>query len=182
MALSALIVKFSDLRKRSRADACAPAEPQEERKTMTVPQPRPRRRKPLDAGPFAPEIGSFRLHLAAEGKAAKTVRTYTEAVAWFAAAHLIPRTSRDQVGAGQRPRRAAVAGAPADPLQRRVRQQPVPGAAAVLPWLAEEEQLPDPMARLRAAQGHREAGAGVHQRRTIGAGEDLPGPLVRPAA
>jgi hypothetical protein len=90
MALSALIVKFSDLRKRSRADACATAEPQEERKTMTVPQPRPRRRKPLDAGPFAPEIGSFRLHLAAEGKAAKTVRTYTEAVAWFAAAHLIP--------------------------------------------------------------------------------------------
>jgi hypothetical protein len=93
MALSALIVKFSDLRKRSRADACVPAEPQEERKTMTVPQPRPRRRKTLEAGPFAPEIGSFRLHLAAEGKAAKTERTYTEAVAWFAAAHLIPRTS-----------------------------------------------------------------------------------------
>ncbi len=93
MAQSALIVKFSDLRKRSRADACATAEPQEERKTMTVPQPRPRRRKPLDAGPLAPEIGSFRLHLAAEGKAAKTVRTYTEAVRWFAAAHLIPRTS-----------------------------------------------------------------------------------------
>ena len=63
MALSSLIVKFSDLRKRSRADACAPAEPQEERKTMTVSQPRPRRRKTLDAGPFAPEIGSFRLHL-----------------------------------------------------------------------------------------------------------------------
>jgi hypothetical protein len=34
---------------------------------MDVPQPRPRRRKPLDAGPFQPEIGSFRLHLAAEG-------------------------------------------------------------------------------------------------------------------
>ena len=93
MALSALIVKFSDLRKRSRPEACATAEPQEERKPMTVPPPRPRRREPLDAGPFAPEIGSFRLHLAAEGKAAKTVRTYTEAVAWFAAAHLIPRTS-----------------------------------------------------------------------------------------
>ena len=93
MALSALILKFSDLRKRSRADACATAEPQEERKTMTIPQPRPRRPKPLEAGPFAPEIGSFRLHLAAEGKAPKTVRTYTEAVAWFAAAHLIPRTS-----------------------------------------------------------------------------------------
>ena len=93
MALSALIVKFSDLRKRSRTDACASAEPQEERKTMTVPQPRPWRRKPLDAGPFASEIGSFRLHLAAEGKAPKTVRTYTEAVAWFAAAHLIPASA-----------------------------------------------------------------------------------------
>jgi hypothetical protein len=100
MALAALIIKVSDLRKRSRVHVCATAEPQEERKTMTIPQPRPRRRKPLDAGPFAPEIGSFRLHLAAESKAAKTVRTYTEAVAWFAAAHLIPRTSHtrwDQV-------------------------------------------------------------------------------------
>ncbi|HEY6309720.1 MAG TPA: hypothetical protein VIY52_02785 [Streptosporangiaceae bacterium] len=57
---------------------------------MPVQQPRPRRRKPLDVGPFAPEIGSFRLHMAAEGKAPKTVRTYTEAVQWFAAAHLIP--------------------------------------------------------------------------------------------
>ena len=55
----------------------------------------------MDTGPFAPEIASFRLYLAAEGKAPKTVRTYTEAVAWFAAAHLIPRTSRarwEQVG------------------------------------------------------------------------------------
>ena len=58
MALNALILKFSDLRKRSRMDACVTAEPQEERKTMPVPQPRPRRRKPLDAGPFAREIGS----------------------------------------------------------------------------------------------------------------------------
>jgi hypothetical protein len=33
---------------------------------------RVRARKPLDAGPFVPEIGSFRLHLAAEGKAART--------------------------------------------------------------------------------------------------------------
>jgi hypothetical protein len=97
MALSALILKVSDLRKRSRADACATGEPQEERKTMTVPPPRPRRRKLLDAGPFAPEIGSFRLHLAAEGKAPKTVRTYTEAVAWFAAAQ-ISRTAMAPTG------------------------------------------------------------------------------------
>ena len=150
MALSALIVKFSDLRKRSRPDACAPAEPQEERKPMTVPQPRPRRRKPLDAGPFAPEIGSFRLHLAAEGKAAKTVRTYTEAVAWFAAAHLIPRTSHarwEQVS-GHDVQRWMVhlltrySDAYASNQFRALQQ--------FFRWLAEEEQLPDPMARLRA--------------------------------
>ena len=94
MAFEGLFSRFSDLRKRSSAGTCASAEPQEERKTMSIPQPRPRRRKPLDAGPFQPEIGSFRLHLAAEGKAAKTVRMYTEAVQWFAAAHLLPQTSR----------------------------------------------------------------------------------------
>ncbi|MGD0247167.1 MAG: hypothetical protein ABSB59_43515 [Streptosporangiaceae bacterium] len=49
-------------------------------------------------------------------------------------------------------------------------------------WLAEEEQILDPMAPLRGPEGEREAGAGLHQRRTFGPGEDLPGPLVRPAA
>jgi hypothetical protein len=48
------------------------------RRRENVSQPRRRRPKPLDAGPVAPEIGSSRLHLAAAGKAAKTVRTYTE--------------------------------------------------------------------------------------------------------
>jgi hypothetical protein len=61
---------------------------------MTVAPPRSRPRKPLNAGMFQAEIGSFRLHLAAEGKAAKTVRMYAEAVRWFAAAHLLPQTSR----------------------------------------------------------------------------------------
>ena len=40
----------------------------------------------LDAGIFQAEINSFALRLAAGGKAAKTIRTYTEAVQWFAAA------------------------------------------------------------------------------------------------
>src|SRR5579859_3712794 len=44
---------------------------------------------------FQPEISSFRLHLAAEGKAAKTIRTYTEVVQWFAAAHLTGQAGRD---------------------------------------------------------------------------------------
>lgn len=150
MAPLALLFKFSDLRKRSGVDACAAAEPQEERKTMSIPQQRPRRRKPLDAGVFQPEIGSFRLHLAAEGKAAKTVRTYTEAVAWFAAAHLIPRTSRtrwEQV-AGHDVQRWMVylLGRYSDAYasnQYRALQQ-------FFRWLAAEDGLPDPMARLRA--------------------------------
>jgi site-specific recombinase XerD len=44
----------------------------------------------LDAGPFQPMIGSFDLHLRAERKSPKTIRTYIEAAQWFAAAHLIP--------------------------------------------------------------------------------------------
>ena len=60
---------------------------------MAVSPRRPRRRRPLIAGPFAPAISLFGLHRAAEGKALKTVRTYTEAVSWFAAARLISRTS-----------------------------------------------------------------------------------------
>ena len=55
---------------------------------MTAPRPRSRQQpKQLDAGILQAEISSFALRLAAEGKAAKTIRTYTEAVAWFAAAH-----------------------------------------------------------------------------------------------
>jgi site-specific recombinase XerD len=116
---------------------------------MTIPQPRPRRRKPLDAGPFTPEIGSFRLHLAAEGKAPKTVRTYTEAVAWFAAAHLIPRTgctSWDQVTAHDVQRwpvhlLTLYSDAYASNQFRALQQ--------FFRWLAEEEQLPGPMTRLR---------------------------------
>ena len=61
---------------------------------MNAADARSRRRKPLAAGRFQPEISSFRLALAAEGKAAKTVRNYTEAVQWFTAAHLIPHTFR----------------------------------------------------------------------------------------
>ena len=150
MALSALDLKFSDLRKRSGADVCAPAEPQEERKTMTVPQPRPRRRKPLDAGVFSPEIGSFRLHLAAEGEAAEDSADLHEAVQWFAAAHLIARTSHtrwEQVG-GHDVQRWLVhlltrySDAYASKQFRALQQ--------FFRWLAEEEQLPDPMTRLRA--------------------------------
>jgi hypothetical protein len=51
--------------------------------------PGPRR---LDAGPFAADVASFRLYLAAENKAAGTIRIYTEASSWFAAAYLLRDT------------------------------------------------------------------------------------------
>src|SRR6202044_2516615 len=56
--------------------------------TVTAPQTRSGQPKQLDAGMFQPAISSFCLHLAAEGKAAKTVRTYTEAGQWFRGGYL----------------------------------------------------------------------------------------------
>ena len=65
---------------------------------MTASVPCSRQPKHLDAGTFQTEINSFALRLAAEGKAAKTIRTYTEAVQWFAAARLqVGRTNWEQV-------------------------------------------------------------------------------------
>jgi len=44
----------------------------------------------LDAGPLQPMLGSFELHLRAEKKSPKTIRTYVEAAQWLAGEHLIP--------------------------------------------------------------------------------------------
>jgi integrase/recombinase XerD len=44
----------------------------------------------LDAGPLQPMIDSFELHLRAEKKSPKTIRTYTEAAQWLAAEYLLP--------------------------------------------------------------------------------------------
>jgi site-specific recombinase XerC len=44
----------------------------------------------LDAGPLQPMVSSFELHLRAEKKSPKTVRTYIEAAQWLAAEYLIP--------------------------------------------------------------------------------------------
>jgi Phage integrase, N-terminal SAM-like domain len=108
-----------------------------------------RQPKPLAAGVFQPEIGSFRLCLAAEGTSAKTVRMYNQAVQWFAAAHLIPQTSRtrwEQVS-GQDIQRWMVwlldrySDSYASNQYRALQQ--------FFKWWASEEDLPDPMARLR---------------------------------
>jgi hypothetical protein len=64
---------------------------------MTTPRPHSRQPKQLDAGIFQAEISSFALRLAAEGKAAKTIQTYTEAVRWFAATCLPGLADWEQV-------------------------------------------------------------------------------------
>ncbi len=116
---------------------------------MTAPRPRLRQPRQLDAGSLQAEISSFRLHLAAEGKSVKTVRTYTEAVQWFAAAHLLAQTSRtcwEEVD-GQDVQHWIVrllgrySGAYASNQYRALQQ--------FFKWLAAEEELPDPMAGLR---------------------------------
>ena len=52
-------------------------------------------RRDLGAGPFQGLINSFELHLRAEHKSAKTIRTYTEAAQWFAAMQLRPAERGD---------------------------------------------------------------------------------------
>jgi site-specific recombinase XerD len=118
-------------------------------KIMTAPQSASRKPKQLDAGSFQPEISSFRLHLAAEGKAAKTVRTYTEAVQWFAGEHLLQQAAG---GAWEQVTRQDVqqwmvwlldrySSAYASNQYRALQQ--------FFKWLAGEEEIPDPMAGLK---------------------------------
>jgi site-specific recombinase XerD len=119
---------------------------QERTKTMTAPEPRYRQAKQLDAGIFQAEISSFRLYLAAEGKAAKTVRTYTEAVQWFAAAYLLGETgragweqvSRQDVQQWMVRLLGRYTSAYASNQYRALQQ--------FSKWLAAEDEIPDPMA------------------------------------
>src|SRR5260370_17516192 len=116
---------------------------------MTTLTPHPRQPKQLDAGIFQPEISSFRLHLAAEGKAATTIRTYTEAVRWFAAARLLRETGRlgwEEVGKQDVQRwivwwLGRYSSAYASNQYRALQQ--------FFKWLAAEEEIPDPMARMK---------------------------------
>jgi len=78
MATIAPVAEVSDQRKRWPAESCFAAGSREQRQTRNAVDSRARARKPLAAGVFQPQISSFRLALAAEGKAAKTVRNDTE--------------------------------------------------------------------------------------------------------
>ena len=119
-------------------------------KTMLPPRRRPRVPKDLDAGPLEAEVGSFALHMAAEGKAPRTIRNYTEAVRWFAAAHVLSATGKrrwEEVDKADIRRWAArllgeYSTAYAGNQFRAVRR--------FLRWLAIEDDRPDPVRGLRA--------------------------------
>ena len=103
----------------------------------------------LDAGPLGADIASFRLHLAAEGKSARTVQGYTSAVRWFAAGYLLRqagKTSWDQVDARDIQEwmvhlLGRYSSAYASIQFRALRQ--------FFKWRAGEDESPDPMTRLR---------------------------------
>jgi site-specific recombinase XerD len=135
---------------RSTAGQAAAAGLAEERKTMAGSERQRRLTGPLDAGPLGADIASFRLHLAAEGKSARTVQGYTSAVRWFAAAWLLGqagKTSWKQADARDiqqwmvhlLDRYSSAYGS----IQFRALRQ-------FFKWPADEEQCPDPMTRLRA--------------------------------
>ena len=117
---------------------------------MAGPRRQCRQPEPLDASPLGADIGSFRLHLAAEGKSARTVQGYTSAVRWFATAWLLSqagKTSWDQADARDIQRwmvqlLGRYSSAYASIQFRALRQ--------FFKWRAAEEQCPDPMTRLRA--------------------------------
>jgi site-specific recombinase XerD len=102
--------------------------------------------KQLDAGILQAEISSFALRLAAEGKAAKTIRTYTEAVRWFAATCLPGLAGWEQVSSQDVQRWMAwllerYSSAYASNQYRALQQ--------FFKWLAAEDQLPDPIGGLQ---------------------------------
>jgi len=117
---------------------------------MTRSLSRSRQAKQLDAGIVQAEISLFALRLAAEGKAAKTIRTCTEAVRWFAATCLpgqqAGRANWERVDSRDVQQWMAwlldrYSTACASNQYRALRQ--------FFNWLAAEDQLPDPVAGLQ---------------------------------
>jgi integrase/recombinase XerD len=107
--------------------------------------------KQLDAGPFEAEVGSFWLHLAAEGKAGRTIGTYTEAVRWFAAAHLLPETGKTRWEQVDRQDVQRWAVRLLDRYSPAYASNQFRAVRRFLRWLAAEQDRPDPVAGLRAA-------------------------------
>src|SRR5580700_5239805 len=114
--------------------------------TMTAPRLRSPQPMQLYAGILQAEINSFALRLTAEGKAAKTIRTYTEAVQWFAAAYLPGQASWERVDSQDIQQWMTwlldrYSNAYASNQYRALQQ--------FFKWLSAEDELPDPMERLQ---------------------------------
>ena len=114
---------------------------------MASPRTRARQPRQMDAGVLGAEIGSFRLHLAAEGKAPKTIGLYTEAVAWFAAARLLGDGKTGWQQAGRRDVQEWMAWL-LDRYSDAYASNQYRAPQQFFKWLAAEEDLPDPMAGL----------------------------------
>jgi integrase/recombinase XerD len=98
---------------------------------------------------FRPEISSFALYLATEGKSARTIRTDTEAAAWFAAVWLAGRTACtgwEQAGKQDVQRWMVHLLSRYSPAYASNQYR---GLQQFFKWLAAEEELPDPMEGLR---------------------------------
>src|SRR5260370_32321646 len=104
--------------------------------------------KKLAAGPFQPAISSFRLHLNAEGKSPKTVRTYVEAVQWFAAAHLRARTDRADWSEVTAEDVKEWMVSLLDSYSDSYANNQYPALQQFFKWHADDEELPNPMSRL----------------------------------
>jgi site-specific recombinase XerC len=132
------------------SDSVISRELPDERETTAVPKRRRRGPKQLDAGPFAADVASFRLHLAAENKAAGTIRIYTEASLWFAAAYLLRETEKtrwEQVDAQDVQRwTVRLLGSYSQGYAR----QQYRALRQFFGWLAAEDEVADPTAGLRA--------------------------------
>jgi len=121
-----------------------------EHETLPLRQRRQSRPTQLDAGPFTADVASFRLHLAAENKAPGTIRIYTEAPLWFASVYLLRETEKsrwEQVDVQDVQRWVTWL---LDGYSEAYARQQYRSLRQFFRWLAAEEEIPDPTARLRA--------------------------------
>ena len=131
-------------------DCPAGAHAGDERKTSAVPGSRRHRPRRLEAGPFTADVTSFRLYLAAENKAAGTIRIYTGAPLWFAAAYLLGETGKTRWGQVDSQDVQRWVTWLLDNYSESYARQQYRALRQFFLWLSAEDEIPDPMARLRA--------------------------------
>ena len=127
---------------------------------MTAPRPRSPQPKQLDAGTLQAEISSFALRLAAEGKAAKTIRTYTEAVQWFAATRLPGQASWEQVDSQDIQQWMSWL---LDRYSRAYASNQYRALQQFFQWAGRRRPAARPDGRAAAAARHRQAGPRLHR-------------------